>query len=332
MSAADANGTVLVTWPGYREDDPEQGALLGSAGLAIRLAPKVGRRTPGELVPLVSDVVGAIVSTDPFDAAVFAAAPRLRVVARVGIGTDSIDLDAATRAGVAVTTTPGALEETVADHTLALMLASLRRVVENDASVRRGEWERAGRLTGIDLNGATVGLIGLGTIGRAVARRLLGFGSHVIACDPAVPAYDGVELVDLPTLLRRADVVSIHLPLTTETRGLIGADQLKEMRRGAVLVNTARGGIVDESALAEALENGHLRAAALDVFAEEPPPASALLRLENAVFSPHIAGISERSLRTLVGQATRAVIDVLAGRAAPVVNPDALARPRGGRR
>ena len=135
----------------------------------------------------MSDVVGAIVSTDPFDAVVFAAAPRLRVVARVGIGTDSIDLDAATRAGVAVTTTPGALEETVADHTLALMLASLRRVVENDASVRRGEWERAGRLTGVDLNGATVGLVGLGTIGSAVARRLLAFGSHVIAFDPRFP-------------------------------------------------------------------------------------------------------------------------------------------------
>ncbi len=317
-----------MTWPGYSENDPEQGALLDSAGLSIRLAPKVGHRPTDELITLVSDAVAAIVSTDPFDASVFAAAPLLRVVARVGVGTDSIDIDAATNAGVVVTTTPGAHEGTVADHTLALMLAAVRRVLENDASVRRGEWERAGHLTGTDLNGATVGIVGYGRIGRAVARRVLAFGARVIAFDPFVTEPTDVQLVDLETLLGDADIVSLHLPLSSNTRGLIGRRELKRMRRGSILVNVARGGIVDEPSLVEALESGHLRAAALDVFEVEPPRSHALLELGGVVLSPHIAGLSERSIRALAGQATRSVVDVLAGRPAPIVNPAALAHER----
>src|SRR5215210_1010809 len=185
-------GRVLVTWMGFDPEGPRTGARLREAGLELRLAPKLGARTGAEVAKLAAGAVAAIVSTDPFDREVFASAPRLRVVARVGVGTDSIDLAAATQAGVVVTTTPGANTETAADHALALILGAVRRIVEHDGSIRRGEWPRGGALTPWDLHGATVGLIGYGAIGRAVARRLRGFGVELLACDPAL-AGEGEE-------------------------------------------------------------------------------------------------------------------------------------------
>src|SRR4051812_40478300 len=187
---------VLVTWPGFEPDGPETGRRLAAAGHAVRIAPPRARRAPAGLIALLDGAAGAIVSTDPFDARVLAAAPELRVIARVGVGTDSIDLDAAARHGVAVCTTPGANTETTADHTLALMLAALRRLPEHDRAVRAGGWERTGPALAGDLEGATVGLVGYGAIGRAVRRRLAGFGARVLACDPA-GADDDVELVGL---------------------------------------------------------------------------------------------------------------------------------------
>ena len=181
---------------------------------------------------------------------------------------ESIDLAAATEAGVVVATTPGANRDATADHALALILASLRRVVEHDSSVRRGEWRRAGDLTPWELHGATVGLVGYGSIGQAVARRLRGFDVELLICDPA--ADGGDASVSLPELLRRSDVVSLHLPLTQDNRHLIGRDELALMRPTSVLVNTSRGGLVDEMALVDALSSGRLRAAALDVFDREP--------------------------------------------------------------
>ena len=157
--SADTAPKVLVTWMNFDPDDLRTGARLRDAGLQMLLAPKTGARTSSDMAELVADAVAAIVSTDPFDRRVFAAAPRLRAIARVGVGTDSIDLDAATDAGVVVTTTPGANRETTADHALALILAALRRVVEHDASVRRGEWRRGGDLTPWELHSTTVGLV-----------------------------------------------------------------------------------------------------------------------------------------------------------------------------
>jgi len=186
MKGAPSRGTVVVTWPDFRPDDPETGGRLRSAGLELCLAPKLGARSPADVAALVGDAVAAIVSTDPFDAGVFRAARQLRVVARVGVGFDSIDVDAATAAGVAVTTTPGANESTVADHTVGLMLSALRRIVEHDRSVRRGEWNRTGPHVPWDLAGATVGLIGFGAIGRRVAQRLAGFVPRLLVCDPAL--------------------------------------------------------------------------------------------------------------------------------------------------
>jgi len=319
---------VLITWPDYDVDDDELGGALTAAGLALRLAPKQGARSSAEVRRLADGAAGAIVSTDPFDAEVLAALPSLRVIARVGVGVDSIDLEAATAHGVAVTITPGANESTVADHTVAMMLAVLRRLAEHDAGVRRGEWNRTGSHTPWSLGGATVGLVGYGRTGRLVAERLCGFGVRILVADPLATPDPSVELVSLEELLAAADVVSLHCPLTPGTRGLIDADRLALMRPDAILVNTARGGVVDEEALADALERGSLRGAAIDVFGDEPPRSSRLLALGNVLLSPHVAGLSERSVHEMARRATASVIDVLRGRRPEhVANPEVLAQP-----
>lgn len=210
-----------------------------------------------------------------------------------------------------------------------MMLAVLRRLLENDRSVRRGEWDRAGELTPWSLGERCVGLIGVGRIGSAVARRLAGFGCEVIGVDPALSTHDAAMIVSLNELLDRADVVSLHVPLTPRTRSLIDARTIRRLREGTVLVNTSRGEIVDQTALVEALRDGHLGGAALDVFEQEPPKDPELFALSNVILSPHIAGFSAESIRELTMQAIESVVDVLAGRtAAGIVNPKALAHPR----
>lgn len=321
---------VLVTWLTYDRKDSATGLLLEDAGLTVDWVPKRGARTPEELAGLVTGAVGAIVSTDPFDESVFAAAPELRAIARVGVGVDSIDLAAATAAGVTVTITPGCNEQTVADHTIAMILGVLRRLVQHDASVHAGLWDRGGDLTGGELTGMTVGVVGCGQIGGAVQQRLRGFQTEVLVCDPRVAAVEGCEVVGLDELLARAELVTLHVPLSSSTRGLIGAAQLARMRPGAILVNTSRGGLVDEWALEEALHAGRLGAAALDVFDREPPLRSRLLELPNVLVSPHIAGLSTGSIRRMTAEATRNLLDVLRGRPRPevVANPDVLGHRR----
>jgi len=307
--------TILITWPDYDVDGPATGRRLTVAGYALRIAPKRPARTAAEMVELLDGVSGAIVSTDPFDRDVLDAASALRVIARVGVGTDSIDLGAARRCGVAVCTTPGANASTTADHAVALMLAVLRRVAEHDRAVRAGKWSRTGDAMPWELSGTTVGLVGYGAIGRLVRRRLSGFRVRVLVSDPqSPPADDRVECVALEELLGRSDVVSLHAPLTAVTTGLIDAGRLALMRPGAVLVNTARGRLVDERALVDALVSGRLRAAALDVFEVEPPARTRLLTLPNVVLTPHVGGVSERSVGEMTRRATDAVLAVLAGR------------------
>jgi phosphoglycerate dehydrogenase-like enzyme len=319
---------VVVTWPDYDASQGGLGGALERSGLALRLEPKHTPRSPEEVARLMAEAAGAIVSTDPFDASVFAACPTLRVIARVGVGTDSIDLQSATECGVAVTVTPGANETTVADHTVSLMLAVLRRTVELDGSVRRGEWRRTGRYTPWGLSGAAVGLVGYGRTGQLVAERLRGFGVSLLVNDLIEPSDDSVEPVSLQELLGRSDVVSLHVPLSDSTRGLIGVRELELMRSSAILVNCARGGIVDEHALLEALAEERLRGAGLDVFEEEPPRSTRLLELPNVVLSPHIAGLSEASIEEMTRRATASVIEVLSGgEPADLANPDVLTRP-----
>jgi phosphoglycerate dehydrogenase-like enzyme len=306
--------TILITWPDFDLEGGETGRRLTDAGHRLRVAPRTAQRTRAEMIALLDGVEAAIVSTDPFDAAVLdGAGARLRVIARVGVGTDSIDLAAAARHDVAVCTTPGANTASSADHTLALMLAAIRRVPQHDRAVRAGEWLRTGSATGWELARATVGLIGYGAIGREVHRRLAGFGARVLVHDPYLADAAGIERVGLERLLDASDVVSLHLPLTEDTRGLLDRARLARLRPHAVLVNTARGGLVDEAALADALERGTLRAAALDVLEHEPPDSARLLTLDSVIVTPHVAGLSEPSIREMTRRATDAVLAVLDG-------------------
>ena len=231
---------VLVTGPGFDLEGERTGVLLRQAGLAIRHEPKTGNRTAEQLSMLLDGAVAAIASTDPFTSYVFEAHPQLRVIARTGVGVDSIDMDAATEAGVLVTTTPGLNHETVADHALALMLACVRRLREHDESMRVHRWERGGAITPRDLHSSTIGLVGSGRIGQAVIRRLRGFGCTILVSDPALtePVEDA-RLVGLDELLRKSDVVSVHAPLLPTTAGLIGRREIALMRPTAILVNTS---------------------------------------------------------------------------------------------
>jgi phosphoglycerate dehydrogenase-like enzyme len=304
---------VLITFPDYDVDDRDQGGALTAAGLRIRMAPKRGPRTAAQLLELVADCSGAIVSTDPFTADVLRDSQHLQIVARSGVGVDTVDVNAATELGIAVVTTPGANEATVADHTLAMMLSLLRRIPEHDRSTRMGEWNRTGPHAPRQLAGCTVGLVGFGNIGRRVARRLAGFDTKLLVADPMVQAADGLEVVDLPTLLARADIVSVHTPLLPTTRHLIDDEALHRMQPHAVLVNTSRGEVVDEGALYRALRAGIIAGAALDVFESEPPYDSPLMELPNVVVSPHVGGISTASVAEMLRRCTAAVIDAING-------------------
>lgn len=321
---------VFVSWPGYAADDPETGGRLVEAGCELILAPKLGARTDEELIALMRGAFAAIVSTDPFTPRAIAANPALRLIARVGVGTDSIDHAAALRHGVGIAITPGMNAEPVADQTLAMILALIRKIVPQDLSVKAGRWDRVGVMTPSELPGKVVGLVGAGTIGRAVARRLKGFDVRLVFHDTQVASLDGAEkLASLAALLAVSDIVSLHTPLTAETHHLIDAAALALMKPGALLINTARGPLVDQAALLAALRAGRIGGAALDVFETEPPGAAALDGVPNLVVSAHMAGLSHESIRRMTISATSSVLAVLEGRIPDtVINPAALAGRR----
>lgn len=247
-----------------------------------------------------------------------AAAPRLSVVGVASVGTDRIDIAAATRAGVVVVNAPTGSTMAAAEHTMALMLALMRRIPSADASVRRGEWERA-RYMGRELRHKTLGIIGLGKIGKAVARLAAAFEMQVIAHDPFLTAEQAsrhaTRLVGLSELLTSSDIVSVHVLLTAQTRGFIGQEQIEAMKPGAMLLNVARGGLVDEAAVASALHSGHLGGAAIDVFSTEPMAADNPLRdAPNTILTPHLgASTAEAQERAGVEMAERLLL-ALSGR------------------
>jgi phosphoglycerate dehydrogenase-like enzyme len=314
---------VVVTWPGFLGSAGND--VLDGAGVGFRMEPRLGERPPGELERVIAGATAVIASTDPFTAEVFRACPELRLVARVGVGYDAIDVAAATAAGVAVTTTPGTNQSSVADHALALMLAVIRNVAEHDAAIRAGQWPRGPAEVPGELTGRTVGLVGYGRIGRLVAQRVAAFDAEVLASDPLYDGGDVAVAVPLAELLARASIVSLHAPLVEATHHLIGAAELRTMRPDAILINTARGGLVDELALVAALEGGEIAAAGLDVFAEEPPPPDRFRTMRNVVMTPHMAGLSDRSRAAMTRMASEAVLDLLAGRMPRgILNPEAL--------
>lgn len=283
--------------------------------------------------------VDAILSllTDAIDAEVMdAAGSNLKVIANYAVGYNNIDVEEATKRGIMVTNTPGVLTETTADLAWALMMAIARRIVEADRFVREGKfrgWEPM-LLLGTDVHGATLGIVGFGRIGQAMARRALGFNMKVLYYDNArVPEQIEKELkatyVDLPTLLKESDFVSLHVPLTKETHHLIGEKELRMMKRGAYLINTARGPVVDEKALVKALKEGWIKGAALDVFENEPEVEPELLKLENVVLAPHIASASYATRSKMSIMAAENIIKALSGEIPPnLVNPEVLQKKK----
>lgn len=260
-----------------------------------------------------------------------AAGPQLRVVANYAVGFDNIDVAEATRRGVLVTNTPGVLTETTADFTWALLMAAARRVVEGDRYMREGRYRAWSPtlLLGVDVYGKTIGIVGFGRIGEAVARRARGFSMRVLYYDvnrrsPAEEQALGVEYRDLDSLLAESDFVSLHVNLTESTRHLIGRAQFQRMKPTAILINAARGPVVDEAALVEALRSGQIRAAGMDVFEREPEMAPGLAELPNVVLAPHIASASVETRSKMAEMAATNVLEALRGHRPPnLVNPEA---------
>ena len=300
-------------------DAYDQDAPMPRAELLKRLADRQG------LICVISEVI---------DQALLDACPKLRVVSNVAVGYNNVDVAACTKRGVVVTNTPDVLTDTTADFAWTLLMATARRLVEADRYVREGrfkQWEYMLQLGG-DVHGKTLGVVGFGRIGRAMARRALGFGMRVlyqdaVAADPATERELNATRVDLSTLLRESDFVTLHTPLIPETRHLINRETLRAMQKTAYLVNAARGPVVDEAALVEALREGWIAGAGLDVFEEEPKVHPGLIGLANVVLAPHIASAS---LETRLKMATLAVencLAVLEGRTPPTpVNPEVLSR------
>lgn len=266
------------------------------------------------------------------DAEAIAAGRKLQVIGRAGVGVDNIELEPATAAGIVVVNAPTGNTIAAAEHTVALLLALARRIPAADASLRRGEWKRSS-FTGRELRGKTLGVIGLGKIGMAVADRARGFEMSILGHDPFVTeeaaARRGIRLASVEEILRTCDAVTVHVPLTAKTKGLIGAAELRTMKPEAFLVNVARGGVIDEAALADALAAGTIAGAAVDVFSEEPLPAENPLRgAPNTILTPHLGASTEEAQTRVAVETAEQVLDVLAGRSAryavnaPLVSPE----------
>ena len=285
-----ASGVEVEVKAGLTEDELAE-AVVDAQALVIRSGAKVTRK-------------------------VIEAARELKVIGRAGVGVDNVDLEAATERGIVVMNTPDGNTIAAAEHTVGLILALARNIPRANESLRQGQWERA-KFVGAELNGKTLGVVGLGRIGSHVARVAQALRMKVIAFDPYYSAERAaeaeVELVDLEQLFSRADIVTLHVPATDETRGMVNARMLEKMKPGAFLINCARGALVDEKALEEALAAGRLAGAALDVFANEPPGDFELLRLPNFLSTPHIGGSSEEAILAM----GRAAIEGLDRNAVP---------------
>ncbi|MGW4422109.1 phosphoglycerate dehydrogenase [Streptosporangium sp. NPDC004631] len=298
---------------------------LSEAGLAVLGADFEVRHTDGadraQFLPALADVDALIVrSATQVDAEAIAGAPRLRVVARAGVGLDNVDVEAATKAGVMVVNAPTSNITSAAEHTVALILASARNVAQAHSALKGGEWKRS-KYTGVELDEKVVGILGLGKIGQLVAQRLQPFGVELIAYDPylqpARAAQMGVRLVSLEEVLREADFITVHLPKSKETVGLIGDRELHQVKPSVRLVNVARGGIIDENALYSAIKEGRVAGAGIDVFPKEPVTDSPLFELDQVVVTPHLGASTHEAQEKAGTQVARSVKLALAGEFVP---------------
>jgi phosphoglycerate dehydrogenase-like enzyme len=325
------NRRVLVAPAHLREIEHTYGPILRTAGYEIAFSPRHVPRSEqqmseSDLLAHLPGCVASLAGSEPYTRAVIAKAADagLKVIARAGVGYDAVDLQAATDHGVAVCYAPGTNQDAVAEHAFMLMLALARKVREQDIEIRQGLWPR--RTVG-NLRGTTLGIVGLGRIGKAVARRAVPFGLNVVSTeilpDHAFAKEHNVTFVPLEELLRRSDIVTLHVPKTPLTKNLIRKETIALMKPGAILLNTARGGIVHEKDLYDALVANRIAAAGLDVYEVEPPGSNPLFTLDNIILTAHTAGVDEQSRQDMARLPAQAIVKLLAGEwpADWVVNP-----------
>jgi D-3-phosphoglycerate dehydrogenase len=305
---------VLVATRSFGSTSPKPWDVLAEAGVEVVKADMNIEMTEARLAELLSDVDGAIIGVVPMTAGVLQSAPRLKVVSMHGVGVDHVDLAAAAKLGIVIANCPGTNDQAVADLTLGLMITIARNIPQVDRQLRQGGW---GRHSGNELWNKTLGLIGMGRIGHGVAKRALGFDMQVLVYDPYVRQEQidlpGVRLTSLEEVIKEADFLSLHAVLNDETRKLMNLDRFQMMKRSAYLVNTARGGLIDEPALHQALTTGLIAGAALDVYVDEPPVGSPLLELENVVLTPHIGAHTKEAIERMGVIAAKNVIQALQG-------------------
>jgi len=308
---------ILVTSLSFSKYSDEPKRLLEDHGFKIIWNERKRPLKEDEMVEEISNarpVFAIVVGVDPVTEKVMEAAPELKVIAKHGVGVDNIDLEAARKRGIVVTNAPGSNNQAVADLVWGLILAAAREIPKADRITRQGRWDR---LIGCEIWGKTIGIIGTGQIGLAVARRARGFDMRILAYDqaPNMEAAEeiGISYTSLENLLKDSDVVSLHVPLTPETKNLIGERELNMMKKNAILVNTSRGEVVDEEALYRALKERRIKAAALDVFSQEPPHNCPLLELENVVVTPHIGAYTIEANYRMGMAVARSIIQTLKG-------------------
>jgi len=305
---------VLIATRSFGSTSPEPWDVLKDAGCEVVKADMKGEMTEQRLVDLLKDVDGAVIGVVPMTARVMESSPSLKVASMHGVGVDHIDLEAAERLGIIIANCPGTNDQAVADLAIGLMIAIARHIPNADRELREGKW---GRYSGSELWNKTLGLVGYGRIGRGVAKRALGFDMNVLVHDPYIQpeqvGLSSVRLTTLEELLGSADFLSLHAALTDETRGLFGEAQFRSMKSTAYLINTARGGLVDETALYKALSQKWIAGAALDVFVEEPPLDSPVLGLENMVLTPHIGAHTREAIARMGVLAAQNVVLTLQG-------------------
>ncbi len=305
---------VLITARSFRDTEGAHKQLLADAGCELVACPNEHPLAAAELAQWVQGIDAAILGLDVVNEEVLAAADRLRVISRYGVGVDAVDVPAATRHGVLVTITPGANSVAVAELAIALLMALARSIPYHDRVAKLGKWSR---VPGMELTGATLGLVGYGRIGREVAQRAGALGMTVLAYDPLLgpEAFVGTPVTpcDLDTVLAASDAVSLHLPLTAATHNLIDAAALARMKPTAYLINTARGGLIDEAALYDALVGRKLAGAACDVFSKEPPDSAGLVALDNFIAAPHIGSATRQTAARMSLLAAENALAVLRG-------------------
>ena len=317
---------VLITARGAKRAGEQAQQLLRDAGCEIAFPSRFGPLKGDDLTAALSGMDAVLASLDGYSEAMLSsqAANQLKIIARWGVGYDSVDIAAATDHGIVVTYTPGLLDEAVADYTFALLLALARRVHEAHVSMQQGEWKNH---WGDDVSGKTLGIIGFGRIGKAVARRAAGFNMRILSHTAHPSENQDVEFVSLEKLLAESDFVSLHAALTPATRGMIGEAQLRQMKRTAYLINTGRGALLDEAALVRALNEPWIAGAALDVFTTEPLPTDSTLRsAPNLLLSPHQSSYARGTGERVSLAAAQAIVDLMHGKKPQnVLNPEVFA-------